>query len=44
MLSNCKGVIMAVFVCSNCGEKKEVRCKPKECPKCGKENTFEKKA
>jgi rubrerythrin len=33
---------MALFVCSNCGYEKEARCKPKECPKCGKKNTFEK--
>jgi len=35
-------VFMAVFVCKNCGEKKEGRCKPKKCPKCGGTNTFEK--
>lgn len=34
---------MAVFVCSNCGHKKEGRCKPKECPGCGKKDTFQKK-
>lgn len=34
---------MSVFVCSKCGAVKEGRCKPKKCPKCGAEGSFEKK-
>ncbi len=26
---------MAVWKCSVCGETKEGRCRPKECPNCG---------
>ena len=26
---------MAVWKCSQCGEEKEGKCRPKECPKCG---------
>jgi rubrerythrin len=26
---------MAVFTCEKCGEKVEIRCKPKKCPACG---------
>ncbi|NMB10815.1 MAG: radical SAM protein [Firmicutes bacterium] len=26
---------MAVWKCTACGEAKEGRCRPKECPKCG---------
>ncbi|MFH0765495.1 MAG: rubredoxin [Calditrichota bacterium] len=35
---------MAVFVCKECGEEKEARCKPPKCPKCGAKGSFEKKA
>ena len=31
------------FVCSECGRHKEGRCKPRKCPECGGQNTFEKK-
>lgn len=34
---------MAVFVCTKCGYEKETRCKPKKCPQCSNENSFEKK-
>ncbi len=34
---------MAVFVCANCGFTKETRCKPKKCPECGANESFEKK-
>lgn len=33
---------MAVFVCKVCGYTAEGRCKPKKCPQCGSENSFEK--
>jgi rubrerythrin len=33
---------MAVFKCGNCGATKEGRCKPKKCPKCGKEGVMQK--
>ena len=26
---------MAIFKCEKCGETKEGRCKPKQCPACG---------
>lgn len=35
---------MAVFKCSKCGFEKDTRCKPKKCPECGAQNSFEKKA
>ncbi|WP_459935968.1 RCKP-type rubredoxin-like domain-containing protein [Desulfonatronum parangueonense] len=31
---------MAEFICSSCGEKKEGRCKPQKCPKCGEKGTM----
>ncbi|KUK37408.1 MAG: Uncharacterized protein XD67_1296 [Thermodesulfobacterium commune] len=31
---------MGLWKCSNCGEIKESRCKPKKCPKCGEMNTM----
>lgn len=34
---------MAEFICKECGEEKEGRCKPRKCPKCGAENSFDKK-
>jgi len=34
---------MAVFVCANCGYSKESRCKPRKCPECGSNGSFEKK-
>ena len=34
---------MAVFKCKSCGATKEDRCKPKKCPKCGAEDTMQKK-
>lgn len=34
---------MAVFKCSNCGHEKEGRCKPRKCPECESQNSFEKK-
>jgi len=33
---------MAVFKCKKCGHVIETRCKPKKCPKCGADNSFEK--
>jgi rubrerythrin len=33
---------MATFKCKSCGETKDGRCKPKECPKCGETGTMEK--
>ncbi|WP_407942229.1 RCKP-type rubredoxin-like domain-containing protein [Microaerobacter geothermalis] len=33
---------MAVFKCTSCGSTKEGRCKPRKCPNCGSQNTFEK--
>ena len=26
---------MAVFTCEKCGNKLDIRCKPKKCPSCG---------
>ncbi len=34
---------MAVFKCKVCGQEKEGRCKPKKCPECQSEGSFEKK-
>ncbi|HHW99431.1 MAG TPA: rubredoxin [Firmicutes bacterium] len=34
---------MAVFKCTNCGFEKEGRCKPRKCPECQSQNSFEKK-
>lgn len=34
---------MDIFKCKNCGETKEGECKPKKCPKCGAEDTMQKK-
>ena len=34
---------MAVFQCTSCGFEKEGRCKPKKCPQCEGQSTFEKK-
>jgi len=33
---------MAVFVCTKCGYEKDTRCKPKKCPECSSEGSFEK--
>lgn len=33
---------MAVFKCSECGFEKEGRCKPRKCPECEGQSTFEK--
>ncbi len=33
---------MAKWKCTECGEIKEGRCKPKKCPKCDKHTKFEK--
>ncbi|WP_091348818.1 RCKP-type rubredoxin-like domain-containing protein [Anaerobranca gottschalkii] len=33
---------MAVFKCSQCGYEKEGRCKPRKCPECEGQGTFEK--
>ncbi|MEG6615249.1 hypothetical protein V6C27_02250 [Peptococcaceae bacterium 1198_IL3148] len=30
---------MAVWKCSQCGETKEGRCKPRKCPSCGASGT-----
>ncbi|MEW6307900.1 MAG: RCKP-type rubredoxin-like domain-containing protein [Bacillota bacterium] len=35
---------MGKFVCAKCGHAIETRCKPKKCPGCGADNTFDKKA
>ncbi|AWB10595.1 hypothetical protein TDSAC_1253 [Thermodesulfobium acidiphilum] len=32
---------MAVFKCKKCGYIKEGRCKPKKCPECNEQNSFE---
>ncbi|MDQ7822032.1 MAG: rubredoxin [Candidatus Eremiobacteraeota bacterium] len=34
---------MATYTCSKCGAKKDGRCKPQKCPKCGEKGTMEKK-
>lgn len=35
---------MAIWKCSQCGEEKEGRCRPKKCPKCGADkDSFKKK-
>jgi len=34
---------MAVFVCKECGNEKDARCKPKKCPSCEAKDTYEKK-
>lgn len=33
---------MSIFKCKKCGYTKEGRCKPKKCPECKEENSFEK--
>jgi rubrerythrin len=38
-----EGRELAVFKCTVCGHEKEGRCKPRKCPECQGENTFEKK-
>ncbi|WP_274377122.1 RCKP-type rubredoxin-like domain-containing protein [Desulfofalx alkaliphila] len=30
---------MATWICTQCGEKKEGRCKPRKCPACGASGT-----
>jgi len=35
---------MAVFVCEKCGNRVEIRCKPKKCPACGTSGTMGKQA
>jgi rubrerythrin len=37
------GDFMAVFVCKECGNEKDARCKPKKCPSCEAKDTYEKK-
>ena len=34
---------MGEFKCDKCGHTKDCRCKPKKCPKCGKEGSMQKK-
>jgi rubrerythrin len=34
---------MAVFTCEKCGNRLEIRCKPKKCPACGEIGTMCKK-
>jgi len=34
---------MATWSCTKCGFEKEGRCKPKKCPACAENGTFEKK-
>lgn len=34
---------MAVYKCPQCGFEREARCKPKKCPTCDQQVTFEKK-
>ncbi len=34
---------MAVFACKVCGHEKEGRCKPRKCPECNSQGSFEKK-
>lgn len=34
---------VAVFKCAKCGHEKEGRCKPRKCPECESQNSFEKK-
>jgi len=34
---------MADWVCKKCGYVRDSRCKPKKCPKCEAQETFEKK-
>jgi len=38
------GENVAVFKCGACGATAEGRCKPKACPKCGKDGTMAKQA
>ena len=33
---------MADWVCKKCGYVRDSRCKPKKCPKCEEQNSFEK--
>lgn len=33
---------MAEFKCKECGNIRETRCKPKKCPDCDAQNTYEK--
>ena len=34
---------MAIFKCAKCDFEKESRCKPRKCPECNEDNSFEKK-
>ncbi|MDW7673315.1 MAG: rubredoxin [Bacillota bacterium] len=34
---------MAIWVCKECGNEKEGRCKPKKCPSCEAKDTYGKK-
>ena len=34
---------MATWKCPDCGYERDSRCKPKKCPDCDKQVTFEKK-
>ncbi|NLY53145.1 MAG: transcriptional repressor [Firmicutes bacterium] len=33
---------MALFKCTNCGHEREARCKPRKCPECQSQNSYEK--
>ncbi len=34
---------MAFWICKECGQEREARCKPKKCPNCEENREFEKK-
>ncbi|MBO8168803.1 MAG: rubredoxin [Thermoanaerobacteraceae bacterium] len=34
---------MAVYVCKECGNEREARCKPRKCHECGAQGSYEKK-
>ena len=34
---------MALFICKECGNEREGRCKPRKCPDCGASGSYEKK-
>ncbi len=33
---------MGRWICTECGLRKESRCKPRKCPACGEKDSFEK--